>query len=369
MAVEYEIRIRDPDGDLKKIIPGRGFMRLQYVNEVNGAGVSFFDIPSNHTAIPYLDHDGIIEIRRRDLAARPIIDWYIDWQGLFVDRDKWLENNQLSMFRAICVGKLDLLAGETIAWPANKANYSYFSAQPAETILKALVTHNAVEATATVANGRDYNTDVNGVTIATDSGAGNTLTREFGGKNLLASLQDIAKVGGGDFDLIRTSGANYQFRWYPGQRGTDRSSTLIFALQYKNMESPRLTGNRLTERTRVVVLGQGSEGARPRQVRTGVNYDALARNRTEFLETSETETAALQAAGDLRLVELEAMADLQFVVRQSAARQYGRDYFVGDLAASFWEGVSATKKIARAIVTVEPSTTKIETIKIETENA
>jgi len=367
MAVEYEIRIRDPEGNLKKVIPGRGFMRLEYVNEVNGAGVSLFDIPSNHSAIQYLEYDGIIEVRRRNLAYS--IEWYTDWEGLYVDRDKWLDANRLPMFRAICVGKLDLLGGETVAWPANKANRSYFEAQPAETIAKTLVTYNAVAASATEANGRDYDTDVTGVTVSPDGGFGNTLTEEYGGQNLLVALQNIARIGDGDFDLIRTSGTNYQFRWYVGQRGTDRSNTVIFALQYKNMESPRLTGGRMLERTRVVALGQGAEGARQRVVRTGVNYDSGGRNRTVYLDTSSTDIAALQAAGDLRLDELEARDDLTFTVRQTAARQYGRDYFVGDLVGSFWEGVSAIKQIMSAAVVVEPNANQIETIRVETENA
>lgn len=366
MAVEYEIRIRDSEGNLKKIIPGRGFMHLEFVNEVNGAGVSLFDIPSNHSAIPYLEYDGIIEIRRRNVIAG--YNWYTEWEGLYADRDKWLNANRLSMFRAICVGKLDLLGGETVAWPANKANYTYFTAQPAETVAKALVTHNAVAASATIANGRDYNTDVAGLTVSVDGAHGNSITEEYGGQNLLAALQNIAKIGNGDFDLVRT-GTSYVFNWYQGQRGTDRSASVIFALQYKNMENPKLTGNRILERTRVVVLGQGSEGTRLRTVRTGRNYDASGRNRTVFLDTNGTDVTALQSAGDLRLDELEAKAKIDFVARNTAARQYGRDYFVGDLVGSFWEGVSAKKQLIRASVVVDPSSAQVEQITLDTENA
>lgn len=367
MPSEYEILIRDPAGALQAIIPGRGFIRLEYVREVNGAGLALFDIPSNHTAIPYLEDDGIVEIRWRDVAAG--VTWYTDFGGLYADYDRWTDGNGLSMFRAYCTGYLDLLGGETVAYPANTANRSYFSAQPAETIMKTLVAYNAVTASATVANGRDYTTDVAGVTVATDGGFGNTLTRDFAGQNLLAALQDTAEVGGGDFDLVRTTGAAWQFRWYTGQRGTDRTASVVFSLGYKNMESPKLTRNRLLERTRVVVLGQGEEGTRARVVRTGANYDAGGRNRTIYVSTNETATAALNAAGDLRLRELEARSNLDFVVRQTAARMYRRDYFLGDLVRANYEDIVADKQIIQAAIVVEQTGDRTESITIKTKNA
>jgi hypothetical protein len=367
MSTEYEVWIRDKTGTRRRVIPGRAFMRVEYVKQINNAGLLLFDLPSHHPAVADLEYDGIVEVRRRNVAAG--IAWYTDFGGLYVDFERWTDQDRTSRFRAYCPGYLDLLGGEIVAWPANTANKTYFAAQPAETVVKALVNHNAVAANATTGNGRYYTTDVAGVTVQTDGAGGNDITREFAGQNLLAALQDVAEIGGGDFDLIRGSGAGWEFRWYQAQRGTDRTATLVFALQYKNMELPRLLGNRLAERTRVVVVGQGAEGARPYRVRTGENYSLTGRNRNVFTSVSETSNAALDAAGDLRMEELRAKTDLQFRARDTAVRKYGRDFFLGDLGTAYYEGVTGTKQIVEVAVVVEPHATQPEKIDIKVEDA
>lgn len=366
MATDYEVWIRDKIGTRRRVIPGRAFMRVEYVKQINNAGLLMFELPSNHPAIADLEYDGIIEVRRRDLASGT--DWYVDFGGLYVDYERWTDQDRVSRFRAYCPGYLDLLGGETVAWPANTTNKSYFAAQPAESVVKALVNHNAVAVNATTGNGRYYTTDVTGVSVQADGGGGNDITREFAGQNLLAALQDVADIGGGDIDLIRGAGATWEFRWYQGQRGTDRTDTLVFALQYKNMELPRLAGNRLTERTRVVVLGQGAEGARSHRVRTGANYSMTGRNRTVFTTVSETDDDALDAAGDLRMDELRANTQLQFLARDTAARRYGRDFFLGDLGAAYYEGVAGTKQIVEIAVVVEPDAAQPEKIDVRIED-
>lgn len=367
MASEYEICIRDPAGVRQRVIPGRAIMRLEYVKQVNQAGLLLFDLPSSHPAVADLEYDGIIEVRRRDVSAG--IAWSVDFGGLYSDYERWTDADQISRIRAFCPGYLDLLGGEIVAWPANTSNRSYFAAQPAETVLKNLVKYNATTANATVTNGRYYTTDLTGVTVQTDGSGGNTITREFAGQNLLAACQDVAAIGGGDFDLIRTTGAAFEFRWYQAQRGIDRTATLVFALQYKNMETPRLRNNRLTERTRVVVVGQGAEGARAYRVRTGANYNAGGRNRTAYTTVSESTNAALDAAGDLRLDELRAKADLQFRVRDTAVRRYGRDFQLGDLGTAYYEGVTATKQIVEVAIVLEAAAGQPEKIDIRVEDA
>jgi len=367
MTADYNIWIRDPEGVRQAIIPGRGFLRCELVREVNGAGLCMLDLLSSHPAIHKLEYDGIVEIQRSDAAAG--VTPYIEFGGLYVDSDRFMAADTNKIFRAYIPGYLDLLGGETVAWPANSADRSYFDAVPAETLAKRLVQYNATPADATAEAGRYYTTDVAGITVEADGAHGATITREFSGQNLLAALQDVAAVGGGDFDLVRGAGAAWEYRWYDGQRGTDRSGTVVFALQYNNLQSPKLVRNRLLERTRAVVLGQGAEAARPYVVRTGPNFDGGRRNRTVFVTSSETATAAMQAAGDVRLGELAARDDLQFLVRQTSARRYGRDYFLGDLVTAFYEGVTATKRISQVAITVEAGGVQVETIVVKTANA
>lgn len=364
MSVEYEVYVYDRTGALRRRVSD--FRRLQYIVEVNAPGVAVLDVRGDHPVIADLEADGAVEVRRRDLAAGPA--WYADFRGLFVDEERFADNDGHSVFRAVCPGKLDLLAREIVAWKAGTADRNVFDAKPAEYIAKRLVEYNATDA-ATVANGRVYTTDLARITVAGSEVQGATLTVACAWRNLLEVLQEVARLGGGDFDLVSTGPLSWEWQWFAGQRGVDRSATVRFALQYNNMAQPALKRGRLSEKTRVVAGGQGEQDARTVVVRTGANYDAGCNSKTVFHNASQySTTAGLAYAGDVRLDELRARAELSFGVLQVPSTRYGLHYQVGDLVTGYYQGVTAVKKISKATVTVAPDAggQQVEQIAIET---
>ena len=154
------------------------------------------------------------------------------------------------------------------------------------------MTYNAA-ASATTGNGRKRDGAIAGLTVQADITAGNTLDWRCHGKNLLETLQELALVGGGDFDLIPSSPTAYEFRWYAGQRGADRTATVTFAMPLGNMAEPALPT--LDQRTVAAVLA-GEGGDRDYVTRTGTN---TAGNDNElYVDAKDIEkgqTAALQA--------------------------------------------------------------------------
>lgn len=366
MAVEYALRIYNPAGSLQALISD--FRGLSYRKEINAPGLLSFDLASDHRAIAYFEADAQVEVWRRDEANS--ISWYCDFYGFWRDAERSANDSGISNYRAICVGQMDLLDRAIVAYSTDVSNRSTFASAKAETIMKTLVTRNATSA-GTTADGRVRNVDGWGsyMSVAADSTAGNTLTYSCAYKNLLDALQELSLLGNLDFNLVKTGVRAWEFRTY-SLLGTDRSASVVFALNYGNMRNPVLRLNKLPERTVAVVGGQGGGISRTMAVRTGVNYSGTVNSREVFVNASEySGTAGLYSAGDLRMFELQAFAGLEWDVIQVPSTLYGLHYFLGDLVTGYYQGVTATKQIEAVTVTVEPGTTQIETIKMETADA
>lgn len=365
----YELRIYNPAGTLQYILTD--YLQLEYSKEVNAPGLLVFEVGDSHAIVGNMARDWQVEVWRErpaDAGESNGIAAYIDFGGLI--RDEIRATNQDG--RTICtyyvVGWLHLLQRSIVSYAADIANRSKFVAAKAETIAKGLVARNATTA-GTTADGRDRTVPTWGsyITVEADSARGNTLDVFCARRNLLDTLQEITRVGGGDIDLVKTGARAWQFRWYVGQLGTNRSSTVVFALQYGNMSTPQLRRRWIEEATVAIVAGQGAEGARNVVIRTGTNYDASV-NSTEILVDARdvATTDGLTARGDARLDELEAADDLTFNVIQTPGSLYGLHYVLGDLVTGYFQGITSRKKIAGVRVSLADDGT--ETIALELQN-
>ena len=366
MTVEYGIVIKTRAGVVKRVLSGQedGFRALAYRKEVNAVGQLTFDLDAEHDAIDDLEQDGQIEAWRRDAANG--IDWYEDFSALFVDEERSADDDGNSTFRAICPGQMDFLSREIVAWPANHANRSLFSAVKASTIMTNLVTYNVVAASATTANGRIYTTDLANISVETDDNDGTAVTFACAQQPLWEALREVARIGNRDFWLERTGAQAWTFRT-DNYLGDDRSATVTFALNHGNMSKPVLRRNRLNEKTRVLVGGQGNDADRTFVVRSGINYNSNYNSKVVlYPATQYTTTAGLNAAGDTRADELRARDDLTWDVIQTPGSLYDVHYFLGDLVTGYYQGVTATKQIVAVTVTFAPSDERAETISIET---
>jgi hypothetical protein len=359
MSVIYQLRTYTPAGVITSVITD--MLGFSYVKDVNGPGVLQFALNANHASIAYMELDAQVEVWRADPARGSA--WYCDFYGFWRGEQREANSDGSSIYTAFCVGQMELLNRAIVAYPAGTSDRTTFSATEAETIAKTLVTYNATSAGVT-GDGRIRDVTLAGVSVETDAAGGNVINYNCAWRNLLSALQEVAQVGGGDFDLIKTGAQTWEFRWYDGQRGTDHSAEFTFALQYGNMANPKLTRSAIDEKTVAIVGGQGEEDARITAVRTGTNYDATHNAAETFVDArSYTTTDGLNTAGDRELDTMKRRDVLTFDVLQVPSTRYGLHYTLGDLVKGYYQGITSTKIIQRVSVTVDNSAT--ESIRIE----
>jgi hypothetical protein len=362
MSAVYELRIKTAAGvELHRLAanPGgtrstMGFVQLAYTNQVNSYGACSFVLPGDHTILPDLTERCQVEVWRRDLANG--LDWYRDWSGLFLDEERWYEaSSGQHLYKALCYGDVFKLQDRYNLWRAGTANRSDFTGAKAETILKTLVRYNCT-GDASVANGRMGDGTMTGVSVQADGAGGNAIDHACAWDNLLDVLQKVASIGGGDFDLVKTGAQAWEFRWYTGQRGTDRTGSVFFSTDLGNMGDPKYTKTRSTTKTSVTAGGQGEGAARLVEMRTGNGYSASANYEEFFNASGQVETAlGLQAIGDRRLFDLRDAESFEFKVLPTPATVYGVHYFLGDKVTAKYMSITTTPKIVAIGVTVDKS--------------
>lgn len=333
------------------------FTYLGYNKQVGREGLAKFGIPHDHPCIDDLEENSGVEVWRCNPAQG--VDWYCDFRGFYKDFGQ--EQNPYQTFEAVVIGEKYLLSARTVAWKAETANRSQFTAAKAETIGKTLASYNA-GANATIANGRIADGTWTGagltITIQADGAAGNTLSWYCAGDNLLETLYNLSLVGGGDFDLIKTGTTTWDFRWYLGQRGTDRSATVLFATEYGNLAAPSYARITSKEKTVAITGGQGKGANREWVSRTGPNYSAAKKVETTVDARHVDTTAALNAEGDSAMDNLQAQTIYGFRAVQTQATAYGVHYCVdgalGDLVKARYHGVESTQKVDEVTVSFVP---------------
>jgi hypothetical protein len=346
--VEYMLKLRGANGVLLAVLTGHaegGFLDVTYRKVVNAPGLLTFALATDSAAAGMLEHRGIVEFWRRDTGNA--IPWTRDFTGLILRRR--YEYKDSDRVRVYCPGINWLLATRHVLWPAGTTNRSEFRNDPAETIAKTLVAYNAGD-DATVANGRVREGAIAGLNVEANAAGGNALDWYCAWDNLLESLQGLAAVGGGDFELGQVGdAAAWEFRWHAGQLGADRTATVRFALEWGNMAAPQYEDDRMDEKDVVAVLGQGEGTERTVVIRTAgdaaVETTADARN--------EATMAALSAVGDRRLAEGARRQTFEFDAMQTPACLYGKHYFVGDLVTARYGGiVELTRKVVAVTVSM-----------------
>jgi hypothetical protein len=255
---------------------------------------------------------------------------------------------------------MSLLGMRIINYPADTANLTAFDGVPGETIMKTLVGYN-ITSLATTGNGRKRagtNWPATQISVEADSAGGDARDWYCFGENLLENLQKLAPISGGDFDLVKTSSTNYQFRWYASQLGLNRSATVKFALGLGNMGLPEYSESWTDEKTVACVFGQGKGAIRDYVTRTGTDYSTT--NDIElFIDATDVDfgnTAGLNDRGDQKLREVEAIRSFRFDALQAPATFYGEHYFLGDLVSVInpMNGAVYIQKITAIIQALDP---------------
>ncbi len=370
----YELRFRDTSGQEVggRIGYGPGgdasvLRFLGYTKRLHYPGLLWFGLDGEHPVLGLLEDLYQIEVWRSVTGG---VTWYCDFVGIYRTDTEYEDRGRLN-FQGNAIGPLGII-DTVIAWSAGYTDRSEFSASAAETVLKTLVTYNATAA-ATAAAGRDltFASDPFTITVEADGSGGNAITKSCSRKQLLETLRDVARIGGGDFDLVRdiSNPLAWEFRWFAGQRGTDRSASVIFSRENGNLTDFRYS-HRSAQATVAIVGGPGEREERQITVVTSSDY-AVSNHREIFINATDQDTVAGRTAkGNEALDAARAIEVAAFNSRQVDGARYGADYCVegllGDLVTVVrsHDGVGVRHKITGATVAIDA---RGEAITLETE--
>lgn len=345
------------------------FHDLLITKRVNQPGLVSFKLKSTHPDIGSLTDKDQVEIYRENDSMG--VDRYVEFYGLLRYTAPSFTDHGMVLLRA--PGQMHMLGWRNIAWYAGYADRSEFTSEKAETIMNTIVSFNCCAA-ATAGAGRERDGAIVGLSVEADGAAGETLDWACHGKNVLANLQDLAKVAGGDFKIVKTGAQTWEWRFLEGQLGTDRSATVIFSLLRGNMGNPINAFDRISEKTVAIVAGQGEGSDRAYVIRTGDDYHATNNNIESFVNASGqwSTTAGYEVAGDKKLADWKARSTFMFDVLQTPATVYGEvasggHYEMGDLVLARYNDNEYTVK-ANGVTIDVPDVGTNETIKVEMAN-
>lgn len=364
MASEYEVRIYNRSGALQYVlVPRNGLLELGYTRRVNQVGIATFTVEANNIAIASLEKDWQVRILRADRVAG--IDWYTDFYGLFRVSTLQTDGRGITRYTAQFADGNHWLSRAIVGYNAGVNNRTSFNAVAAETIAKTLVTRNATSG-GTTADGRVRNVDSWGanISVESDGATGETLSYTCAYRNLLQALQEVAALGGGDFEMVQTGATAWQFRWHHGQLGTDRTASVVFSPSLNNMANPVLLRGRMDEATVAIVGGQDTGTNRDIDIVTADAFNASYHSAEMFIDARDQSTGNLETRGASRLEQQRSRDELRFDVMQVFGTLYGKHYFLGDLVTASYGGVTATKQVHSVTVTYQARSSNPEEIQI-----
>ncbi|MCC6192255.1 MAG: hypothetical protein IT318_24755 [Anaerolineales bacterium] len=371
MAAEYKLIARNASG--VKQFHVFDFLWLAYSKRRRRPGLLRFGLPGDHPLVAELADDWQLEVHRRDVALG--LGWYKDFEIFFKDQHE--EHPLLPGFEGGGPGQLSLLARRIVAWKAATANRSAFTAVAAETIMKTLVQYNAT-ASATTGAGRQFDGTWpdKTITLQADGGGGNVKDWSCAWDPLLDTLEQLARIAGGDYDLVKTGPTTWQFRWYTGQRGSDLTAganAVTFSTAFGNMVEPTYDLVRSEEATVAIVGGAGEGSGRLIRTRTGADYTASRKSELFVDKRSDSANNVLDAAGDAALDRVRARQQYGFKVRQTPACAYGLHYAAGGVLgdkvnARFRDHVAA-QVIDGVNIAYTPEAPTLQTVEVELADA
>lgn len=354
MTTDYIARIRNRAGARQYDVTD--FLSLHYSKYLNGWGVLNVQLPNNHQALDVLEKDGQIEIWRFDDSGG--ITPYCDFFGFYRDRDRQTPSESKNgIFTMKCVEQKHFMWRAVTGHPAGTNLRNDFTTVAAETVMKNLVKYNAT-ALATLVDGRKrVPTWASHISVATDTVTGSTITKAFAHRKLDDCLQELAVLGGLDWDLVKVGAQAWEFR--TGTWGSDLSANVKFSLSWDNLGNPQLSGNALSEETVAMVWGEGTAAARDFLEVHGPNYVADYNDIETYVDAGGQTSGSLQAAGDARMNEVRSRDSFSGNALQSGAYRYGREYCVngtlGDIVGVTYYEETTPKRIRGVQVAVETS--------------
>ena len=264
--------------------------------------------------------------------------WYRDFTGLVLTEPQ-LNQSSDGTFTSQILGRglNQLLFNEYVDYAPTTSEASKSGA--AETVAKEFVDENIGPGAGADAGG---NTRVRaGVTVETDAGTGATWAGDRSRKLLADVLQEVADVGPGDYMIVQTGDAAFQFQWRSPHWGLDKRlgngvrRPALFSARVNNVEDVSSIVSYLNAITGAIVYGQGvGPGLKP-----GTAYDttltaatSLAR-RVTLRQSSRQEVSqtSLDNAAFSILRDNRVEVNVDATVKEIVSSRYNVHWGIGDL--------------------------------------
>lgn len=365
MPPAYQVRVYSPAGNLQAVLDK--FMSLNVEHRVNYASTITLQLYELDPAIQYFTLDALVEIRRRVPEAN--LDWYTEFIGFHRTAQRQITEGNQRLYTSYGRGLLDLINRRSIRYYAD-TDGAVKDAAPADDIIKLYVRENAGPL-ATVSNNRVTNGVTPGLSVAIDDSLASDYSGGNAWRNLLDTIRDIGAPHQVDFDVVWLGGANFEFRTYYPQLGTDRRAgtpnSMVFAPNLGNMKNPSYTLSRTEEISDVLVLGPG-EG--PLRDTTHVASTHTADSPWNLIEldqdaSNEDREQALQDIGRGVLNDKRPAVSMPFEVLQTPQSTYGKHYFLGDLITGTFSTVTADLKIRAVTLTLNENSEENISLELE----
>lgn len=341
MALIYNVQIYSSAGVLQSYITD--YESLGISRQCSSVDGLKFTLPSSSPSAQYITYGAYVIVYRKNDALG--IAESIEFSGII--RSIVQVVSSIRSLQVTAVGMMALLGDRIIAWTSKLANRSLFTASPAETIIKTLFNYN-IGSLATTAQGRILSGVITGMSTSASSGAGTALTLDCSMKPLFTTMQETAITGGGDIDLLYTAPASWSLVWYTGQRGTDRTATVILSVPTGTIQELIISTERVQDFNTVVIGGAGVNKARiyatrPASLPTGLNSREIY---SDAKSTGNVSTASMQQQGTV-LIQKQNRRRVTYRAKllQNGALRYGRDYFLGDLVTIRDNNTNVTQKV------------------------
>lgn len=202
-----------------------------------------------------------------------------DFTGVFREPNFETDESSTTTNQLVCTSGDDILSYRHVAWFTGTVDRSQFTAVPAETVAKTLVSYN-LTSLATVANGRMREGDLLPgmgmlITVAPDLGRGNLITRSFKQGQVLRIIKETLQPdAGGFFTLTKIGKAEWLFDFVENP-GVDKSSgvdKVLFSLSRGNLLVPSLSIKRIGSATVAITMGRGRKDERKVITVNGPDY-------------------------------------------------------------------------------------------------
>jgi len=326
-----------------------GAPEFSFVSEVNGVGAFAMTMDAKAPKLADVEQDGQVEFWWRDDEYS--IDWRKEFEGFMRAKHHNYSAEKGHQVTITGYSYNDLLRRAIVDAAAGSAAANKDGV--AETVIKAYVNENIGPGAGARAR--------SGLTIEADGANGNSDHWTEPSKNLLDVCQRIARIGGGDFAIVGNGTAAFQFKWYDGQYGTDRRSTVIFSIERGNLDNVQWDewGD---DTNAVMILGQGRQDDRYRTWYTDATRIAETTwNRHEAARDCRdvADTDVYQSRADEWLEEGRPKQNVQLEVVQLPGCAYGKHYFLGDLVTMHLGGTDYDKKMVAVTFKTDTKGTKI----------